>query len=430
MKSVEELKQLTAELRSLVFYRALLDLPPMASYVELLDNLSGAGGAGGVGGAGGENRAKAKETYAIWMSHLLEASPQASWAYWLTTEILQAVNPLTMNPNQSATWRAALGVELRTLLEAVHTGGEELAKLALAPVYDLGLSVAPEADEGITYSFRQMRDQFVSFEDPYEAAPALLAFHKTYGYGMPVVYKATLANPQGLQGITRMDPILPEDLFDYSGNVDKLRANTEALLAGKPASHVLLYGSRGCGKSSAVKAMVNQYEREGLRMIEINPRDLGNLNSLLDRIERSSLYFILFIDDLSFRQTDKEYTELKSFLQGGARDFPDNCRLYVTSNRRHLVLEQLDETEQEIYANDGQDERMSLSDRFGLKLHFLKPLMREYLEVVHFLAEREGLSLPDAELDLKASAYATKVGHRSPREAQQFMQTWLLTKDL
>ncbi len=415
MKSLEQLKQLVSRLRALVFYRALLDLPPMASYLDLLDLLSDPS----------SSQAKSYEMYAEWNSRLLAASPDASWANWLTSEILQSMNPLTTNPVDDSKWREALQEELDTLLKAVHTGGEELAELLGVPVYDLGIGVVPSADEGVTYSFGQMRETFLTLEDPAEAASAILTFHRTYGYGMPVVYKATMASPEGLTGITRMDPVMPEDLFDYSGNVDKLRANTEALLARKPSAHVLLYGSRGCGKSSAVKAMVNQYETQGLRLVEINPRDLGNLHTLLDRIERSKLFFILFIDDLSFRQTDKEYTELKSFLQGGAREFPENCRLYVTSNRRHLVLEQLDETEQELYANDGQDERISLSDRFGLKLHFLKPLMREYLEVVHFLAEKAGVTLPNSELDLKASAYATKVGHRSPREAQQFMQAWL-----
>ncbi len=417
----DTLKSLAVDLRSLVFYRDLLTLEPLKEYLTLLDLLT-------------DPNAEAEtltEQYALWNYELLQSSAESSWAYWLAGEILRSVNPLTKAPEApSQQWREALEKEVQTLLLAIDTDGAALSTRISkkAVLYDSGkTSPNPTTAQGTTQSFAETRHQLTNYKPQQyrEAAESILLYHRRFGHGLPTVYKAMLATPDGITGITRLDPILPEELFDYSGNLEKLTENTENFLHGKAASHVLLYGTRGCGKSSAVKAMLNRYEQDGLRLIEINPRHLGGLGELMDRIAESKLRFILFIDDLSFQSTDQDYTQLKSFLQGGALDLPDNCRLYVTSNRRHLVLEQLDATEQELYANDGLDERISLSDRFGLKLHFLKPLMREYLEVVEFLAEKAGIPLPNAELERAATAYATRVGHRSPREAQLFMQEFL-----
>ncbi len=425
------LAELVLRLKALVFYRGLTSYAPFKAYIRLLDSLSDLDG----------NEESAQRAYAKWNSALLAASPQASWAYWLAGRIIQSVNPLTISTDVNEAWQAALEYELEALLAAIHCGGATLASFiqknfqlsaAACPVYDRGNEILASPEEGFCRSYLEMREKFVQYLpfDKQIASTQLLAFHRRYGHGMPAVYKAMHAGPEGLIGITRLDPIMPEDLFDYSGNMDKLTANTEALLSGGPASHVLLYGTRGCGKSSAVKSMLNRFEDRGLRLIEINPRHLQGLGDLMSRIERSNLFFILFIDDLSFKTTDTEYTELKSFLQGGAMDLPANCRIYVTSNRRHLVLEQLDETEQEIYSNDGLDERISLSDRFGLKLHFLAPLQREYLEVVRFLAEKNGLSLPDPELERAAVTFATRMGHRSPREAQLFIDRYLAERGM
>lgn len=414
----KQAEQLAAALRSLVFYKDLLAEELFLSYLAVLDSFAQ------------HDAAEAEQAYANFNRQLLSVSPECSWAYWLAGRLLGCENPVARGAVPDAAWEEALRYELKLLLQALEKDGRFWAAALngsfwerFFPLYDRGLEPIKSSRAGLCQAFTAMRQRLLGWREP--AVPELLAFHRQNGYGLPARYKAMLHSPEGLSGIERLDPVLPEDLFDYSGNLARLMQNTEDLLAGREAAHVLLYGTRGCGKSSAVKAMLNRYEGEGLRLIEINPRHLEGLAEVMHKIEHSALSYILFIDDLSFRSTDTAYTELKSFLQGGAMDIPSNCRLYVTSNRRHLVLEQLDESAQEIYENDGIDERISLSDRFGLKLHFLAPLQREYLEVVHFLAAQAGLGLPDAELDKQALAFAVRAGHRSPREARAFLRKYL-----
>ena len=413
-----EAAELASALKTLVFYRDLQDFSCFRCYIELLD-------------AYAEDQTETfSRRYAAWNRALIEESEEASWPYWLAGRILMSVNPVSRGFAEDTLWHDALRRELAALKEALEKGGSYWAGLLHErtpekhfPLYDRGMKPLKITEEGFCSAFLNMQERLLG-EDP-PSIEELLIFHRRNGFGLTAKYRALLHRPEGLCGIERLDPVLPDDLFDYSGNLDKLKENTENLLAGKEAAHVLLYGTRGCGKSSAVKAMVNAYEKEGLRLIEINPRHLEGLAEIMAKTEHSSLYYILFIDDLSFRSTDTEYTELKSFLQGGAMDIPSNCRLYVTSNRRHLVPEMMDESRQEIYENDGIDERVSLSDRFGLKLHFLAPLQREYLDLVHFLAVEAGLSLPDPALDREALAFALKQGHRSPREASLFIRHYL-----
>lgn len=413
----KELTALAEKLASLVFYKDLCDHDVFKAYIDLLK------------ACGRGREPQALEAYAGFCRALTDESPEASWPLWLCGQILLSVNPVSRAAAADEPWRDAFLYELTSLTEAMRKDGYYMAKALqnlfperAFPVYDRGPEPLKTDKAGLCEGFHAMRKVMLGWHEP--DPEALLAFYKINGYGLPAKYKAMIHTPEGLVGVKRLDPILPEDLFDYSGNLDRLIRNTEDFLAGKPSSHVLLYGTRGCGKSSAVKAMLNRYENRGLRLIEINPRNLSGLSSVMRRAAESSLRFILFIDDLSFRATDQAYAELKSFLQGGAMDIPENCRLYVTSNRRHLVLEQLDEAEQEIYGNDGLDERVSLSDRFGLKLHFLAPLQREYLDVVRFLVSAGGIT-PDEELEKKALAFAQKQGHRSPREAKLFAEKYI-----
>lgn len=417
----EEAASKASSLKALVFFKDLLDEEVFTAYLALPESLE-------------KGAAAAVSAWADFNRALMEASPECSWACWLSGQLLMARNPLSRSGAADEAWMEAYRYELGLLLWALERDGRFWAK-ALSntypeqffPLYDRGLDPPEINKEGFCQNFKKMQKEILSWREP--DAKALLHFHQDNGYGLAAKYKAILHGPAGLTGIDRLDPVLPDELFDYSGNLEKLMQNTEDLLNGRDAAHVLLYGTRGCGKSSAVKAMLNKYETAGLRLIEINPRHLRGLGDIMQKIENSVLYYILFIDDLSFRSTDTAYTELKSFLQGGAMDIPSNCRLYVTSNRRHLVLEQLDESEQEMYENDGIDERISLSDRFGLKLHFLAPLQREYLEVVHFLAAEAGLELPDPELDKQALAFAMQQGHRSPREAKLFLRKLLNERD-
>ncbi len=229
------------------------------------------------------------------------------------------------------------------------------------------------------------------------------------------------------------DEIVPVDSADdislssfvgYERERETVKENTRALLEGRDAANVLLCGDAGTGKSSTVKALVNHYFSEGLRLIEIRKDQLFSLSKIMGRIENNPLKFIIFIDDLSFNKNDDCFSMLKAALEGSASAKAKNALIYATSNRRHIVKESFaDRGGDDIHRNDTMQELLSLSDRFGLTVYFQKPNKILYLDIVHALAKRKGIALEENELDIKAEAFALSKGSRSPRVAEQFIKT-------
>ena len=243
------------------------------------------------------------------------------------------------------------------------------------------------------------------------------------GYGIFSQYYVFSVSPEGsLIPIEHPDPQRLSELYGYETERQKLLRNTQALLQGLPANNVLLYGDAGTGKSSTVKALVNEYKEEGLRLIQVEKSRLRHIPALLDSLSANPLKFILFIDDLSFAADDHDYTALKTVLEGSVAARSSNTVVYATSNRRHLVQETFQSRQgDEIHISDTLEEVSSLSARFGIVITFGRPNKDLYLSVAEKLAEQAGL-IPDETLFKEAEAYALRAGGRSPRVARQYIE--------
>ena len=220
-------------------------------------------------------------------------------------------------------------------------------------------------------------------------------------------------------------PDLPDhaDLLGIDQALQRLERNTRQFLAGHPANNVLLWGERGCGKSTAVKGLLRLHADAGLRLVEVNKEDLHQLSAICGQLRDLPWRFILFCDDLSFDESDSAYRELKALLEGGLEARPENVLVYATSNRRHLLPERIvDNSEaEEIHPEERIAEKLSLSDRFGITLAFYRMSQQTYLAVVLHLAARAGLEVDAEDLQREALHWAMGRGTRSGRVARQFI---------
>ncbi len=259
-----------------------------------------------------------------------------------------------------------------------------------------------------------------------DGIPHLVAYYQRQGTGQFGQFHGFRWQQGKLLGIAKPDPIRLDDLAGYDAPKNTLVKNTEFLLAGFNALNVLLYGSRGAGKSSLIKALLNEYADRGLRLIEVAKADLYDLPAILEYLRPQPQKFILFVDDLSFEEDDDAFKALKVVLEGGITRRPQNVVVYATSNRRHLVREffadrpRLKDAD-ELKSWDTVQEKLSFSDRFGLTLTFEAADQPIYLDIVHHLAAQAGLDLPIEDLDYRARQWATRHNGRSGRTARQFI---------
>lgn len=223
------------------------------------------------------------------------------------------------------------------------------------------------------------------------------------------------------------DNIQVEQLIGYEVQRKEILDNTRALAQGLPAANVLLCGDAGTGKSSTVKAAANMFADQGVRLLELRKEQLREIPQVMERLQSNPLKFILFLDDLSFQTNDDDFNSLKAMLEGSSCTRASNVVVYATSNRRHLVKENLSDREQgdDIHLRDTMQELLSLSERFGLTVLFISPDRRRYLEIVRGLAQQQGLALPAEELERRAELFALEKGGRSPRAAVQFIHSLL-----
>lgn len=262
--------------------------------------------------------------------------------------------------------------------------------------------------------------------DFYTAYTKHIADAPKKGYGIFAKYHAFSFGDNGLQHVKHPDPQSLSQLSGYEREVGIVMRNTEALLAGIPASNLLLYGDAGTGKSSTIKAVANALQEEGLRLIEVKKNQLFRLPSLLEQLAENPLKFIIFIDDLSFAGNDEHFAALKATLEGSVTACAKNTVIYATSNRRHLVKETMEERSgDDIHLNDTLQELMSLSARFGMTITFQKPDKDGYLAIVKHLAKEYNLKMPEDELCTKAEGFAIRQNGRSPRTAKHFVETQL-----
>ncbi len=246
-----------------------------------------------------------------------------------------------------------------------------------------------------------------------------------HGYGIYARYHMFTVDAGGnLMPVQYPDPINLEQMVGYKRERQIVIDNTKALLDGKYASNVLLSGDAGTGKSATVKAIANAFRKEGLRLIELNKDQLCFIPQILDRLCKNPLKFILFIDDLTFSEDDPNFGTLKATLEGSIAARMRNTVIYATSNRRHLVKETFDDGNDK-HQNDTVQERISLSERFGITITYSRPQKNLYLEIVHTLAKQAGLTLSEAELDEKAEQFALQKSGRSARAARQLIDQLL-----
>lgn len=261
-------------------------------------------------------------------------------------------------------------------------------------------------------------------------------FYRRYGVGMFGLNKAFRISPEIevtgrlLEPVTTTGDMRLEDLVGYESQKKRLQENTEAFVAGRRANNVLLYGDAGTGKSTSIKAILNQYYDQGLRMIEVYKHEFRYLQRIIAQIKNRNYRFIIYMDDLSFEEFEIEYKYLKAVIEGGLEVKPDNVLIYATSNRRHLIREtwndRPDHVDPDMHQTDTVQEKLSLSARFGLTIGYFRPSQQEYFEIVRSLARRHPeLSLTDEELRAGAVKWEMTHSSISGRTAQQYINALL-----
>ena len=283
----------------------------------------------------------------------------------------------------------------------------------------------------ISQQVRTLRKAIAASADNEEMFRLVTDYYRQYGYGVFAMSRAFRIKREGngpveFLPISNIDGVMLDDLLGYEIQKTELRRNTEAFLAGKRANNALLYGDAGTGKSTSVKALINEYFDQGLRMIEIYKHQFGDLSAILAHIKNRNYRFIIFIDDLSFEENEVEYKFLKAVIEGGVETRPDNVLIYATSNRRHLIKETWkDRSDMEhngdIHRSDTMEEKLSLASRFGVSINFNAPSFKEYQQIVLALARRQGITMDEKELLAKAHTWEVRHGGFSGRVAQQFV---------
>ena len=259
---------------------------------------------------------------------------------------------------------------------------------------------------------------------PAVSAAAFAGMSSAGNTSRPVDYAAA-GEDDFLIPITATSDVVLDDLIGYELQKEKLIANTEAFVNGRAANNVLLYGDAGTGKSTSIKAILNQYYDRGLRMIEVYKHEFRYLQRILAEVKNRNYRFIIYMDDLSFEEFEIEYKYLKAVIEGGLETKPENVLIYATSNRRHLIRETWSDRadrDDELHRSDTMQEKLSLVARFGISIGYMKPSHKEYLHIVRELAKRyPQITLSEEELALKANQWELRSGGATGRTAQQFI---------
>ncbi len=278
---------------------------------------------------------------------------------------------------------------------------------------------------GRNRSLGDIKKYFVDSDLPAdEAAKGLCRHYRRYGYGMLADHMAFKwdGRSECFIGVNSCDNITFDDIIGYDRQKADLIGNTEAFLQNLPANNVLLYGERGTGKSSSIKALVNKFFDEGLRLVEVSRSQFGQLPAIMGQLKNWGKKFILYLDDLSFEEFEVEYKQLKSVIDGGIEVKPDNVLIYATSNRRNIVKEVWADSEgDELHRTDTINEKVSLSDRFGVKIFFISPDQEAYFKIILEKAAKAKLDLTPEELKKEAVKWEMTHSGRSGRIAEQLI---------
>ncbi len=353
-----------------------------------------------------------------------------AWQSHLAGRLLDDENPLSLSAERRTLSPAILEQsqrDLRTLRDLFDLDAPTLLAAVEDAVPGLSDLWVPwtDPDSGAESPRHAMARKLAAVEDWGDCAELLADHHARHGAG--IFGRERVFRWQGgrLLPVSRPDPARLSGLVGYEREREPLIRNTERFLSGLPAHHALLYGLPGTGKSSTVKAILNEYAEQGLRLVEVAKQDLAELPRVLDVLRRRGPRFILFVDDLSFEEHEIEYKALKALLEGSVSEPPENVRVYATSNRRNIVRESFSDREggadDDIHARDTMQEKLSLVARFGLRLTFPPPDRRLYLEIVTGLARERGLEISGLELAERAALWDQWHAGRSGRTARQFV---------
>ena len=286
-------------------------------------------------------------------------------------------------------------------------------------------------NKNVSEKVRTLSKKLEATENERDFFEVITEFYRNYGVGMFGMNKAFRIEENANGGIVfkpinNMDAVVLDDLIGYEIQKKKLVDNTQAFVDGKKANNALLFGDSGTGKSTSIKAIVNQFYDDGLRMIEIYKHQFKYLSTIISEIKNRNYKFIIYMDDLSFEEFEIEYKYLKAVIEGGVETRPDNILIYATSNRRHLIRETWNDrndvnTAIDRHHSDTVEEKLSLVNRFGVTISFSKPSQKEFFEIVIGLARKQGVTLSDEVLKAEANKWELSHGGLSGRTAQQFV---------
>lgn len=359
------------------------------------------------------------ELYTDLISELYSSEFKGDWSKFVRDFVLTDNNVVSVDCSKGLADKippfivGAFEYELRILSDIASVSFDDVVEILKAhyPSFSTAINSLPMFD---SYKLLFTKDQ-------------IQANYKQDGYGIISKYFAFKFDLNlELKPVKSPDEISLDDLklYDYQKNL--LKDNTLAFVKGKKANNVLLYGDRGCGKSSLVKAVANEYKNLGLKIVQVYKENLSEIEGLCDYLSKFPSRFILFIDDLVFDENDPDFSSCKALLEGSISKHPDNIVIYTTTNRRHLIKESFSSRQgDEVHLNDTMDEAASLSDRFGLTITFSSPDKKNYLEIVKILAEEMNLNFNIQELHKEAEAFALLKGNRTPRVARQFLVDYL-----
>lgn len=285
-------------------------------------------------------------------------------------------------------------------------------------------------NRSVSEKVQELSDAIAQAADESALYDIITGFYQKYGvgkFGLNKAFRITENEEYGiLSPITTTGDMTLDDLVGYEEQKKKLMENTEAFVAGRKANNVLLFGDAGTGKSTSIKAILNQYYSRGLRMIEVYKHQFKDLSKVISEIKNRNYRFIIYMDDLSFEEFEIEYKYLKAVIEGGLETKPDNVLIYATSNRRHLIREtwsdRSDMSQDELHRSDTMQEKLSLVARFGVSIGYYKPSQKEYFNIVTTLAKKyPEITLTDEELRAEANKWELSHGGISGRTAQQFI---------
>lgn len=359
------------------------------------------------------------------------ASKNQNWEEYLISQILIDENPFS-NQAQLESLPPSLIAAAKHDLQALQSFhecsvaslGEWVQSVAHLPILPV-VWYSEQQKIKATYQL-PLIEKLRTLEDWTDVVEDLSVFYRQYGTGIFAEYKAFRWQQGEFIGISYPDAVKLHELVAYESPKETLIKNTEFLLSGQLALHVLLYGSRGSGKSSLVKALLNEYADRNLRLIEVAKSELRDLPQIVERLRNKPQKFIIFVDDLSFEEDDDAFKALKVVLEGSLTARPANVVVYATSNRRHLIREFFADRPRpkdsdEVNAWDTLQEKLSFSDRFGLTLTFEPASQKAYLQIVRHLVQLSNIDISTEELEEQALQWATRHNGRSGRTARQFV---------